>query len=50
MGICGEMDADCCDKLVQRSSALVQTANHLTVVQIASSPVQWLAAETSDVL
>jgi hypothetical protein len=37
----------CCNKLVQRSLALVQTPNHLTAIQITSRPVQGLAAGNS---
>jgi hypothetical protein len=37
----------CCDKLVRRSFALVQTPYRLTAMQIASRPVQGLAGEIS---
>jgi len=42
-----EIPVHCCDKLVQRSLALVQTPNHLTAMQITSRPVQGLAGEIS---
>jgi len=47
MGICREIPVHCCDKLVQRSLAMVQTSNRLTAIQITSRPVQGLAAGNS---
>jgi hypothetical protein len=48
IGICMEIPVHCCDKLVRRSFTLVQAPNRLTAMQIASRPVQGLAAGISD--
>jgi len=48
MGICRDIPVHCCDKLVRRSSALVQTPNRLTAMQVTRRPVQGLAAGISD--
>jgi hypothetical protein len=48
IGICREFSVHCCDILVRHSFALVQAPNRLTAMQIASRPVQGLAAGISD--
>jgi hypothetical protein len=48
MGICRDIRVHCCTNLSQRSFALVQAPNRLTAMQIASRPVQGLAAWISD--
>jgi hypothetical protein len=52
MGICRGIPVHCCDKLVQRSFALVQAPvqapNRPTAMGVASPPVQWPAADISD--
>jgi len=47
MGICRDIPVHCCDKLVQRSFAMVQSPNRLTAMQVTRRPVQGLAAGIS---
>jgi hypothetical protein len=49
MGICRDIRGHCRTNLSQRSFDLVQTLDQLTAMEVASRPVQWLAAATSDI-
>jgi hypothetical protein len=49
MGIYRDIRGHCRTNLSQRSFDLVQTPDQLTAIQITNPPVQWLAAETSDI-